>query len=107
MGLHVRFLGPLHELKHLLTLAGSAYSAPCPDCRPPDLSNAIQTGRSDWQAAKVCFSRSSSEAKLKAMLRKAATRTLDTLWNTFGRITETFTSAECANYFAAAGYDAD
>ena len=40
------------------------------------------------------------------MLRKAAERTLDTLWSTIGRITETFTPAECANYFAAAGYDA-
>ena len=46
-------------------------------------------------------------AKLKAMLRKAAERTLDTHWSTIGRITETFTPAECANYFAAAGYDAD
>ena len=46
-------------------------------------------------------------AKLKAMLRNAAERTLDALWRTIGRITETFTPAECANYFAAAGYDAD
>jgi len=46
-------------------------------------------------------------AKLKAMLRKAAERTLDALWSTLGRITETFTPAECANYFAASGYDAD
>ncbi len=46
-------------------------------------------------------------AKLKAMLRKAAERTLDDLWRTIGRIVETFTPTECANYFAAAGYDAD
>jgi hypothetical protein len=46
-------------------------------------------------------------AKLKAMLRKAAERTLDDLWRTIGRIIEAFTPAECANYFAAAGYDAD
>jgi len=46
-------------------------------------------------------------AKLKAMLRKAAERTLDTLWSTIGRITETSTPTECANYFAAAGYNAD
>jgi len=46
-------------------------------------------------------------AKLKAMLRKAAERTLDALWSTIGRITEAFTPTECANYFAAAGYDAD
>ena len=46
-------------------------------------------------------------AKLKAALRKAAERTLDGLWATIGRIVATFTPAECANYFAAAGYDAD
>ncbi len=46
-------------------------------------------------------------AKLKAMLRKAAERTLDDLWRTIGRIIEASTPAECANYFAAAGYDAD
>lgn len=46
-------------------------------------------------------------AKLKAMLRKAAERTLDDLWRTIGRIVETFTPTECANYFAAAGYDAN
>lgn len=46
-------------------------------------------------------------AKLKAMLRKAAARTVEGLWNAIGRIIGTFTPAECANYFAAAGYDAD
>src|SRR3712207_51458 len=46
-------------------------------------------------------------AKLKAMLRKAAERTLDALWATIGHIVATFTPAECANYFAATGYDAD
>lgn len=46
-------------------------------------------------------------AKLKAMLRKAAARTVEALWNIIGRIVDTFTPAECANYFAAAGYDAD
>ena len=43
-------------------------------------------------------------AKLKAMLRKAAERTVDGLWEAIGRIIETFTPAECTNYFAAAGY---
>jgi transposase len=46
-------------------------------------------------------------AKLKAMLRKAAMRTVEGLWATIGRIIDTFTPAECANYFAAAGYDPD
>jgi len=46
-------------------------------------------------------------AKLKAMLRKAAARTVEGLWSTIGRIVDTFTPDECANYFAAAGYHAD
>jgi transposase len=45
-------------------------------------------------------------AKLKALLRKAAERTLEGLWATIGRLMDLFTPAECANYFAAAGYDA-
>ena len=45
-------------------------------------------------------------AKLKAHLRKAAKRTVEGLWATIGRIVDLFTPVECANYFAAAGYDA-
>ena len=45
-------------------------------------------------------------AKLKALLRKAAARTVQGLWAAIGRLIDTFTPAECANYFAAAGYDA-
>jgi len=45
-------------------------------------------------------------AKLKALLRKAAERTVDGLWNAIGAILQAFTSTECSNYFAAAGYDA-
>ena len=41
-------------------------------------------------------------AKLKALLRKAAERTVDGLWNAIGRIVDLFSPAECANYFAAA-----
>lgn len=46
-------------------------------------------------------------AKLKAMLRKAAARTLEQLWSAIAHIIDAFTPRECANYFAAAGYDAD
>jgi len=46
-------------------------------------------------------------AKLKAMLRKASERTVEGLWSAIGRIIDTFTPAECANYFTAAGYDPD
>jgi transposase len=45
-------------------------------------------------------------AKLKALLRKASERTVDGLWTAIGRILDAFTPRECANYFAAAGYDA-
>jgi len=45
-------------------------------------------------------------AKLKALLRKAAERTVDGLWIAIGRLLDAFTPQECAKYFAAAGYDA-
>jgi transposase len=45
-------------------------------------------------------------AKLKALLRKAAARTVDALWDVIGQSLNSFTPQECANYFAAAGYDA-
>jgi transposase len=45
-------------------------------------------------------------AKLKALLRKAAERTVDGLWDAIGRFVDTFSQQECANYFASAGYDA-
>lgn len=45
-------------------------------------------------------------SKLKALLRKAAERTIDALWSTIGDIIKLFTPTECRNYFAAAGYDA-
>ena len=44
-------------------------------------------------------------AKLKSMLRKAARRTLEGLWNTIGDCIPAFKPDECANYFTAAGYD--
>ena len=46
-------------------------------------------------------------AKLKALLRKAAERTVDGLWAAIGRLVETFTPTECANYFNASGYHPD
>ena len=46
-------------------------------------------------------------AKLKALLRKAAARTVEQLWAAIAAAIDAFTPAECANYFAAAGYDAD
>jgi transposase len=43
-------------------------------------------------------------AKLKALLRKAATRTSISLWQEIGRLLDSFSSQECANYFASFGY---
>jgi transposase len=43
-------------------------------------------------------------AKLKALLRKAATRSLDTLWSAVGELLRRFSAGECENYFANAGY---
>ena len=45
-------------------------------------------------------------SKLKALLRKAAERTIEGLWTAIGRLVDVFTPTECANYFEAAGYDA-
>ena len=46
-------------------------------------------------------------SKLKALLRKAAERTVAGLWNVIGALLLAFTPKECANFFAAAGYDPD
>ena len=43
-------------------------------------------------------------AKLKALLRTAATRTVDALWHAIGQALDAFSPAECANYLANAGY---
>lgn len=45
-------------------------------------------------------------AKLKALLRKAAERTVEGLWDAIGRLLDEFAPQECVNYFTAAGYDA-
>jgi len=55
----------------------------------------------DFNPIEMAFS------KLKAFLKKAAARTVDDLWNAIALGIETFNPTECANYFAAAGYDRD
>jgi transposase len=45
-------------------------------------------------------------SKLKALLRKAAQRTVEGLWHTIGLALDCFKPTECKNYFNAAGYDA-
>ena len=44
-------------------------------------------------------------AKLKALLRKAAERTVDGLWAAIGNLIGQITPAECRNYFISCGYD--
>ena len=43
-------------------------------------------------------------AKLKKLLRKAAARTRDSLWDAIAQVLHAFTPDECANYLAHAGY---
>ena len=43
-------------------------------------------------------------AKLKALLRKAAERSVESLWNRIAALLNAFSSSECTNYFRNAGY---
>lgn len=53
----------------------------------------------DFNPIEMAFS------KLKALLRKAATRTRDALWDAVATAIDDVTPDECANYFTAAGYE--
>ena len=53
----------------------------------------------DFNPIEMAFS------KLKALLRKAAARTMDDLWNAIAAAIKSFTPSECANYFTACGYE--
>lgn len=44
-------------------------------------------------------------SKLKALLRKAAQRTVEGLWHTIGHTLNRFQPDEWKNYFINAGYD--
>ncbi len=46
-------------------------------------------------------------SKLKALIRKAAARSYDALWQAVGHVCNLFSDEECYNYFKAAGYEAD
>lgn len=43
-------------------------------------------------------------AKLKALLRKAAARSIEALWIAIGTMLDQFSPTECANYLANSGY---
>jgi transposase len=53
----------------------------------------------DYNPIEMAFS------KLKAFLKKTAARTVDDLCDAIAIGIDTFTTTECQNYFAAAGYD--
>lgn len=46
-------------------------------------------------------------SKLKTLIRKAAARTCDELWQAVGHVCGLFTEEECYNFLKAAGYRAD
>ena len=53
----------------------------------------------DFNPIEMAFS------KLKALLRKAAERTVEGLWDAIGRLVDLITPAESGNFFTAAGYE--
>ena len=53
----------------------------------------------DFNPIEMAFS------KLKAILKQAAARTVDELWEVIAQSLDEFTPAECQNYFVAAGYE--
>ena len=53
----------------------------------------------DFNPIEMAFS------KLKALLRKAAERTVERLWHAIGRLIDLITPSESANFFKAAGYE--
>ena len=53
----------------------------------------------DFNPIELAFS------KLKAILRKAAARTIHELWEAIARSLDQFSPIECRNYFTAAGYE--
>ena len=53
----------------------------------------------DFNPIEMAFS------KLKALLRKAAARSVDELWAEIAACLNVFKPDECRNYFKAAGYD--
>jgi transposase len=53
----------------------------------------------DFNPIEMAFS------KLKALLRKAAARSIDSLWRVVADCLQKFKPVECQHYFEAAGYD--
>jgi transposase len=93
------------RVREMIEAAGATllYLPPySPDFNPPRATPPSCARRSLWLASPI----EKAFSKLKALLRKAAERTVNGLWDAIGRIIDLFTQEECTNYFAAAGYDA-
>ena len=58
-------------------------------------------------AAQTALTIEQAFAKLKALLRSAAARTIPDLWAAIRQAFTRFTPHECLNYLAAAGYEND
>jgi transposase len=67
--------------------------------RPVDQLSALPAYSRDLNPIEQLF------AKLKALLRKAAARTRDSLWSTIGEAPDAFTPDECRNYIRNSGYE--
>jgi len=46
-------------------------------------------------------------AKLKTLLRRAATHSVEALWDQVGALLDHFSPQECSNYFSSSGYVID
>ena len=94
----------------------------CPALEPGDVVIADNLGSHKTAAARAAIEAAGAElrllppyspdlnpieklfSKLKALLRKAAHRTVDALWEEIGKLLDTFSPQECANYFKSSGY---
>ena len=77
----------VHGVRQAIEAAGASLPAPySPDFNPIEMAMAF--------------------AKLKAALRATEARTIPDLWQAIADALRRFTPKECANYLAAAGYDA-
>lgn len=57
-----------------------------------------------WGTVREDYPIEQTIAKLKALLGKAAERSIDGLWNAIGQLLDTFPADGCARYLAHAGY---
>ncbi len=94
----------------------------CPTLKPGDIVIADNLGSHKTAAAREAIEAVGAElrllppyspdlnpieqlfSKLKALLRKAAHRTVEALWEEIGKLLDTFSPQECANYFRSSGY---